>query len=1152
MRHYCNYKKIFLLFFLVQGLHSLAQRKDLLLQDGWTYTATLDDKPLMKDRLPTNVVSGYWHPVSIPHNLDTYHGYRRLLHGNRHGDAWYRRTLYLNEPQKGKRYFLYFEGVGSHAEVYVNDKLVARHAGGRTGFTIDISDFVETTKAYNEILVHASHLSGISDLPWVCGGCSDERGFSEGSQPFGIFRPVHLIVTSDIRIEPFGVHAWAEISQKNAKLHSNSTVKNYSAQQRKIQLEQQLVNKNGVVVNRVSVNKSLQPYDSLNIPIPNIPISNIQLWSNQDPYLYKIVTYVKENGRILDKLETDFGFRTISWNGPTKQFILNGQPVFLNGIAEYEHLLGQSHAFSEEQIRSRLKWIQSAGFNAFRDGHQPHHLLYGKLFNQKGILWWTQLSAHVWYDTKAFRDNFKQLLKEWVIERRNDPAVMLWGLQNESKLPKDFAEECTALIRSLDPTASTQRLVTTCNGGEGTDWDVPQNWTGTYGGNPDDYAKDLKKQVLVGEYGAWRSIDWHTEGGFDPNGPASEDRFTALMEKKIRLAESVKDSVAGHFMWLLTSHDNPGRVQGGEGLREMDRIGPVNYKGLLTPWEEPTDAYYMYRSNYANKLKEPMVYIVSHTWPNRWVEPGIKNGLIVYSNCDQVELFNDMDGSSLGMKKRKGIGTHFQWDSVLIRYNILYAVGYVNGKAVARDTITLMHLPVAPGYRKLSAKAKIQYAPEADYKYLYRVNCGGPDYEDGFGRLWQTDRDFAQSWGNDFEGISSSFASQRRIFTPLRNTTDSKLFQTFRYGKDRLRFRFNVDPGEYRVELYFMEPWLGIGGGMNATGMHLFDVAINDQTVINDLDIWKEAGTQALLKKVVTVKVNSSELQISFPESKAGQAVISAIAIAKKESEEQRWLTQEGEKAPIYRIASWLDIGDKMYYEGNAVFHQLPAQLYGADWIRFLRNDPTETDSYTLTKETDCYIGVRLPMALPGEWKDFEPLNTVIETVEDSLVRYSLYRKRMKAGTTLKTIRPGFIYILKEADNMQPAYDLKPITQYRAAAVAANETIKKDSVNGRYCVVINADQAEAGFQIKTGVGDHYSFTVKYYWNKETTISGRLQLLDAGGRMMMDEPINFSFTRAGKWNQFTLNTPTMINAGNYTVRILVKDGKGLALSSVDLQ
>jgi hypothetical protein len=57
-----------------------------------------------------------------------------------------------------------------------------------------------------------------------------------------------------------------------------------------------------------------------------------------------------------------------------------------------------------------------------------------------------------------------------------------------------------------------------------------------------------------------------------------------------------------------------------KALRELDRVGPVNYKGLFTPWGQPTDAFYMYRANYAPKDKEPMVYIVSHTWPNRWLD----------------------------------------------------------------------------------------------------------------------------------------------------------------------------------------------------------------------------------------------------------------------------------------------------------------------------------------------------------------------------------------------------------------------------------------------------------------------------------------------------------------------------------------------------
>ena len=69
------------------------------------------------------------------------------------------------------------------------------------------------------------------------------------------------------------------------------------------------------------------------------------------------------------------------------------------------------------------------------------------------MLFWSQFSAHVWYDTSAFRKNFKRLLRRWIKERRNSPSVILWGIQNESVMPKDFTEECAAIIREMDPTA---------------------------------------------------------------------------------------------------------------------------------------------------------------------------------------------------------------------------------------------------------------------------------------------------------------------------------------------------------------------------------------------------------------------------------------------------------------------------------------------------------------------------------------------------------------------------------------------------------------------------------------------------------------------------------------------------------------------------
>jgi hypothetical protein len=1121
-----------------------------------------------------------WKQVNVPHNWDDYYGYRRLQHGNLHGNALYKKTFTVNPISKDRSVFLFFEGVGSYATVYVNNKLVGYHAGGRTTFTLDITNAINKNGIQNNVLVKVTHPANIKDLPWVCGACSDERGFSEGSQPMGIFRPVHLIITSKIRIEPFGIHAWAGIQNDKTALSINTTIKNYSAQNKNIAIFHQLIDAEGKRVASISTQHLLMANDSITILQNNISVEKPKLWSVENPYCYKIISCIIENNTIIDQTETSFGFRTINWKNPTHQFLLNGKPLFINGIAEYEHLFGQSHAFSNAQIEARIKWIQAAGFNAFRDGHQPHNLLYGKLCDQKGILWWTQFSAHVWYDTKEFRDNFKQLLKEWVIERRNDPAVILWGLQNESKLPKDFAEECTALIRSLDPATSAQRLITTCNGGEGTDWDVPQNWTGTYGGNPAAYALDLKKQILVGEYGAWRTIDLHTEGAFEQNGIFSEDRMVQLMEQKIRLAQSVKDSIAGHFFWLLTSHDNPGRVQGGEGLRELDRIGPVNYKGLLTPWEEPADAFYMYRANYTSGSKQPMVYIVSHTWPNRWMKAGIKDSINVYSNCDEVELFNDIGNISLGKQKRNGIGTHFQWNKVEINFNVLYAVGYVNGKVVAKDTMVFQHLPQSPNFNTLYSNTKSITTPQSGYNYLYRINCGGPQYTDENGNSWQADKAFpniqpptspsdqviragnlqhpaSSSWTNNFPGMPAFFASQRRTFAPIKNTKDWKLFQSFRYGKDKLKFTFPLPDGEYMVELYFIEPWLGIGGGMNAKGMRLFDVAINNKTVLYDLDIWSEAGTNSALKKTIRAKISGGQLVISFPESKVGEAIISAIAIATLNTKIATVLPANSFSnlsCPNCKQQSWLDIGDKVFSDTSIQFNSLPSNLFGADWFQFQKASGGNQISLALNENANLFIAIPQRNLIPFILKEYEDTKTEIITDEGGGLQYAVFRKRFSAGSTISlTLDKNFLLMLLPISNLQPAYDLKPITAYRADITVVSNGINKEQFAGRECAVLKTNsKVTIDFPVQTGVADIYSLTVKYFSGNEKAVKGKLQLIGAGNSMIPDQDISFTFTRDGKWNQFTTNTGTMINAGNYTLRLILENAKNLAISGIEIQ
>ena len=847
--------------------------------------------------------------VNIPHNWDDYFGYRQLTHGNLHGTATYSKTFTAPDAGENKLYFLRFEGVGTYATVSLNGHKFERFVSGRTTKTMDVSSAIKPGQE-NRLTVIAEHPEMISDMPWVCGGCSSEWGFSEGSQPLGIFRPVVLEVTDKIRIEPFGVHIWN--NDKADSVFIETEIKNYAAQSAEIEVVNKLNNEDGIAVFRLSEKITLKAGET-KVVRQSAAVSNPIRWTTEQPYLYKLASMIKRGNNVTtDEITTPFGIRTISWpvkrNDNDGRFYMNNKPQFINGICEYEHQFGQSHAFSEEQIASRIKQIKAAGFNAFREAHQPHNNLYQHLLDENGLLQWAQFSAHVWYDTPEFRNNFKTLLQQWVKEHRNSPSLVIWGLQNESVLPRDFASECSDIIRKMDPTANTMRVISTCNGGEGSDWNVVQNWSGTYGGNIENYGKELsqKNQLLNGEYGAWRTLGFHTEPqAFDANGQWSEERFCQLLEKKIKLAEAAKDSVCGQFLWIFSSHDNPGRRQPDEAYRVIDKVGPFNYKGLISPWEQPTDAFYMYRANYVSAKNDPMVYIVSHTWPDRFTKR-TRATVEIYSNCDSVKLYNDaVDSVYLGKKKNNGRGTHFMWENRDIRYNVLRAVGYYQGKSVAEDvivlngegatsshTLTTQGLEKAPHFDALyssegETRSRTLTKAEPNYNYLYRINCGGDEYKDEFGQIWaKDDSTVSRSWAADFKELNPYQASQGVTYDPIHGTRDWSLFGHFRFGRHKLNYHFAVPDGQYRVELYFTEPWHGTGGSdkTDCEGWRIFDIAVNDSVVLDNLDIWAESGHDGALKKVIYTTVKSGQLEISFPEVKAGQALISAIAIATDKS----------------------------------------------------------------------------------------------------------------------------------------------------------------------------------------------------------------------------------------------------------------------------
>ena len=102
---------------------------------------------------------------------------------------------------------------------------------------------------------------------------------------------------------------------------------------------------------------------------------------------------------------------------------------------------------------------------------------------------------------------------------------------------------------------------------------------------------------------------------------------------------------------------------------------------------------------------------------------------------------------------------------------------------------------------------------------------------------------------------------------------------------------------------------------------------------------------------------------ISFPNVKASQAIISAIAIATKDiharpaSESLKNIQNLvlDSYSKTNRIASWLDINSKQYSDSDVVFTELPSEVFGADYLQFSSNSKNK-GSFTAKEESTVYI----------------------------------------------------------------------------------------------------------------------------------------------------------------------------------------------------
>ena len=671
-----------------------------LLNDGWDYRETATESPEALDDLPAT-------PVTLPHTwnrwdaVDNTPGYRR--------DAgWYSKVLNLPDSYRGvakKRYLLYFEGANTKAEVYLNGRHVGGHVGGYVGWEVDLTDYlnadgdnrldVRVDNGYDPDLIPSQK----SDF-FIYGGLIRDVWLRE--LPENYLSAVR-VSTPEVSAERAVTTAEVEVSvpEIGGRLHAFLTDPRTS---RKVSEVTATITSDGPV--------------TLTFP----EIRRPALWSPKSPHLYKLTVELTDaNGTVTDRQDEPVGYRWYRFepNGP---FYLNGERLLLRGTHRHEEHAGYGGALPDSLHRRDIAQMKEMGVNFLRLGHYPQDPSVYAACNELGIIVWDELPwCRGGKGEATWEANTERLLREQIAQNYNHPSIFFWSLGNEIYWLPDFPGgddtlAMNAYVRHLNEVAhelDPGRLTAIRKYYAGADLvDVfsPSIWSGWYAGVYKNYENTLAQQrplyprFLHMEYGGSSHVGRHTETPIDGDGTVNPDEWAEAVNQVnvSNIATSgdwTENYIVDLFDWHLSVSETldwfPGNAQWafkdfGTPLRPENPIPYLNQKGLVDRAGKPKDAYYVFKSYWA---EEPFTYIESHTWTERSGPKGRSRRVKVFSNCERVELF--LNGTSLGTRDRKlgtfpAAGLYWEVDFAPGK-NRLESRGFRDGKPVADDALTVTY-----------------------------------------------------------------------------------------------------------------------------------------------------------------------------------------------------------------------------------------------------------------------------------------------------------------------------------------------------------------------------------------------------------------------------------------------------------------------------
>ncbi|WP_298495947.1 glycoside hydrolase family 2 TIM barrel-domain containing protein [uncultured Algibacter sp.] len=860
-------KKTFSLILLSFVLISKAQsvRHIETVNDLWHFHKGSIDKPFSNDD------SVSWEKVTIPHSwntkdiLDDQDGYYR-------GVAWYKKTLEIPQVYENQQVFLLFEAANQVASLFVNGKAVGKdHIGGYTSFSRDITSALKPGK--NQIWVKVNNAHNDEIVPQA----------ADFSFYGGIYRDIQLIITKPIHFEVANVGA-------NAIFIRTPEVSEASA---KVSVQSKLVRpKKGTYYVRQSL------FDAENNPVKQVKtktafgkdviseftISKPNLWSPDNPYLYKLVSeVVDKKDNVLDRIENVVGFRWFSFDAK-KGFFINGKQTKLIGTCRHQDFYGKANAVSDEIHRNDMKLLKEMGSNFLRIAHYPQDPAILEMCNKLGFIATLEIP---FVDKAAANEAGKQnsinMLKEAIRFNYNNPAIVAWNLGNETtmkapdKLGEDYIKHFISTHKALAKTIKEEDTTRSSYsvffrepayqdnlGIRVTDIVGYNKYYGWYIEELEDIDKNLRslvkrsleldpdKPFILSEYG----------GGADPRirsyNPTRFDfsvDYQFLLHKAYMKAILDIPEIVGANVWNYADFQVEHR---------KDAVPHINNKGLVSASREKKDAYYLYQA----LLKEtPFLAIASKSWNKR---SGIEDNeganvatqpITVVGNSDEVELI--LNGKSLGKQ-------YFDFSTAIFNVpfqqgqNLIEVISEKGGETL--KDFALIEFTLQP--KNLNSKTNPFKEVAINVgSYCFFIESHNVDY------LWMPDKAYEKGGYGYVGGDFLRFKSKRRnnigVDVSIKGTENDPIYQTQRLGIDA--YKFDAPNGTYELSLLLAE--------LNTKDDNVMDIIVNGKTLWSNINLKKEYGNDRGVSKRFLITIEDDKgVTVEF-KARKGKTRLSGIKL---------------------------------------------------------------------------------------------------------------------------------------------------------------------------------------------------------------------------------------------------------------------------------